>query len=753
MPTITFHPDIDPESTSVDGEVSQSDLGTWEDTRGGGGDGSSDANTSMLAGLNSNTISRCIILFDTSSLPDSATIDSVNLGLYVRSTADNSSGGDSLSVVNCGSTNADTALSSGDFTAPGTTLYADAVGLGSLATSAFNVFALNNDGIAAVNTTGLTRIAVRTESDRSDNDPVGQPTYAEIDQALNSTGNNRPYLEVTYTIADPQISVGEDITLSESCTALLTDRITTSEAITVSESVTVNIPGLGFSINVSDSISVSESVTARTTLIVSVSDAVAVSEYKKPALAPILTVNLVPSHPTDWLQLVAVAEQNLGNGGINFERSSNGVSGWGALFSATDNGDGTIDGIYQGFDTNTGSGLTPLTLYYYRCYYILTGAAPDGSDLNVYSNVCAKSTGATISVNDSIAVSESVGSALAHQISVSDTISLVETATPALTNRISVSDAISLSDSGNALFVKAISVSDSVGISESLALNAALGISKFETVSVAESRSLVYYYQVNVHETIGVAESTTRLVTNFISVRDGTGLTELVGAATSEKFVPPQIQTVSVSDVPHLLTTLTIHAAESLTVSESIATKHDLAVALSESVVLTENVQTAGSLRISLSDAVSVGEATGRTLVCGVNKSESISVSESLTRRLDYNVSKSESVSVSENKTVNNVFLINKAETISITTTAQVNRTLYVSVSEAITAAENLNTTKALTVHAADTITTGESVASERHIITVGPYRASLGASHSAGADGGAGHSPGADGGASSSAA
>lgn len=171
--TYTFYPDPDPETTSVDGSVGQ-DYGL--------GSGQSWATLIAAAGTTANPsvddinafsfrcdnttnnwqkMYRSIFLFDTSSIPDTDTINSAVMSLYGDGLK-----ADALGVtpnINIyGSTPAtNTNLVAGDFAQCGSVAYATAIAYGSYNVSAYNDFTFNATGIAAVSKTGVTKTSAR----------------------------------------------------------------------------------------------------------------------------------------------------------------------------------------------------------------------------------------------------------------------------------------------------------------------------------------------------------------------------------------------------------------------------------------------------------------------------------------------------------------------------------------------------------------------------------------------------------------
>ena len=224
--TSTFYPDPNTESTSVDGHASQEEFGTdnlsffgaclvaWSNAQPGTGTASADNITGITVESTSGTffnspdyectvaIYRAVILFDTASLPDTATISAATFSLYVtgKSNFDND-GNDTLNIVSS-TPAANTAVVNGDYDSLGTTLYASAADITSVTTSAYNVFTLNSTGRDAITKTSATKFGIREGHDIN-NDTVTPGTGNQVTfSAAETSGTSQdPKLEVTYTVA------------------------------------------------------------------------------------------------------------------------------------------------------------------------------------------------------------------------------------------------------------------------------------------------------------------------------------------------------------------------------------------------------------------------------------------------------------------------------------------------------------------------------------------------------------------------
>jgi hypothetical protein len=205
----TFHPDSNPESTSVDGGVTEDTDAAFSTLRADAGDAADSSGVENQVGIASATcanwdlFNRGIILFDTSALPDADIIDSATLD-FVSTTAKIDDFSEKLSIVN--STPAtNTNLVPGDYAQLGTTKQASDQALSSITTdnSTFTVTALSTTGKASITKTGVTKFGLRITGDNDNVEPsctsndTSRIKFASADE--NISGDKRPRLVVTHS--------------------------------------------------------------------------------------------------------------------------------------------------------------------------------------------------------------------------------------------------------------------------------------------------------------------------------------------------------------------------------------------------------------------------------------------------------------------------------------------------------------------------------------------------------------------------
>jgi hypothetical protein len=206
----TFYPDAHPETSSVDGIVGRQNVSeTWSNLRAGAGNDCGDNGSPYWSicfrpAATSNQwwdIYRSILLFNTSGLPDDATITAATLSVYGFGKADPSSNSPSTAVYSSNPAS-NTALQNSDYVTLGTTAFSNSISYASYSTSGYNDYTLNSSGIAAISLTGISKFGLRTNYDAAGTSPTwasGQPeTYVSLYFAEQGTGY-KPKLVVTYT--------------------------------------------------------------------------------------------------------------------------------------------------------------------------------------------------------------------------------------------------------------------------------------------------------------------------------------------------------------------------------------------------------------------------------------------------------------------------------------------------------------------------------------------------------------------------
>ncbi len=155
------------------------------------------------------TINRVFFPFDTSGLPDDATVTAATLSVYVTEDRDNhTTGSNTIGVVESQQAS-DTALAGTDFDNCGDavdnpTELATRKTLGSIGSGAYTDFTLNASGLALISKTGYSSFGMRTGWDMDDSPPTddqGAGSGLGIYFSDQTGTTNDPKLIVTYTEA------------------------------------------------------------------------------------------------------------------------------------------------------------------------------------------------------------------------------------------------------------------------------------------------------------------------------------------------------------------------------------------------------------------------------------------------------------------------------------------------------------------------------------------------------------------------
>lgn len=206
---IIFYPDPDPEISSVDGIVARKDIvdETWGIIRAGIGtykDDSVSLNFNVKT-YSSNVIdkydylSRGIILFDTSNLPDNIVIENAIISLWGTNKYLDM-GEPNLSLVSS-SPASNTELIISDFqSALGSIRFADDIIYADFVENGYNNFTLNVNGINAINKIGISKFGLRLNWDLDNILPTTWGNYSQSGFVLSSAESiNKPKLTINFS--------------------------------------------------------------------------------------------------------------------------------------------------------------------------------------------------------------------------------------------------------------------------------------------------------------------------------------------------------------------------------------------------------------------------------------------------------------------------------------------------------------------------------------------------------------------------
>jgi hypothetical protein len=216
----TFYPDAHTETASVDGYVyyELTEL-AWANLIIATGNHSDDSSvdlypTYFACGVATNKWANLVrdpILFDTSGLPDDATISAATISLYGSGKLDEAGVTPNINIYSSNPAS-NTALTGTDYGTFGSTAFCDApITYANWLTSSpyWNDFALNAAGLAAISKTGVSKFGTRNANyDVAATPPswaYGDIQYLKAYSAEQGTGY-KPKLVVTYTTAETKTS-------------------------------------------------------------------------------------------------------------------------------------------------------------------------------------------------------------------------------------------------------------------------------------------------------------------------------------------------------------------------------------------------------------------------------------------------------------------------------------------------------------------------------------------------------------------
>ena len=242
--SLTFYPDASPETTSVDGFAYETTVANWATIRTGAGDGADDSGTDSTFGFRCYTTSgnydrlyRFITLFDTSAIPDAATITSAVYSVFAYGVVDENSYNLYANVYTSAPAS-DTAVVAGDYDSLGTTALCDTpIGDASWDIDDYQNFTLNAAGLATISKTGITKLGMREATyDVGGSTPAwgsGKGGRFLTYQAEKGVGY-KPKLVVVYTIVVVPTVVTNNAYDVEESSATLSGNLTSKGGGTIS---------------------------------------------------------------------------------------------------------------------------------------------------------------------------------------------------------------------------------------------------------------------------------------------------------------------------------------------------------------------------------------------------------------------------------------------------------------------------------------------------------------------------------------
>lgn len=316
----------------------------------------------------------------------------------------------------------------------------------------------------------------------------------------------------------------------------------------------------------------------------------------------------------------------------------------------------------------------------------------------------------SLSVSDTITISESNNAALAHQMSVvdnitvseslsiillplislSDTITLTESLIMLLLASIAVSDAITVTESTNIALAHQIVVSENIAVSEALQVELNSFVSVSEAIIVSESLTLLLLAFFAISDSLIASEALLLMVENFILLSDSITVTEESNIALAHQLVVSE--TIMLAENVKVVLESVIQVSDTSTVSESTTMFLTIPLTASDIVMITETVNLLLLSFLSVSDAITASESSTVALVHMVAASDTITVSEVLGLSNEENILTADNVTISENIAVDSgaAFLVVVSDTVSVSEAQGMSEDIALQATDSLTLTEQV---------------------------------------------------------------
>lgn len=231
-------------SFRVDGTIARSGEATYAGARDAatgtsvdlGGIGLLYAENSLDTGTYQ--VQRSLIHFDTSSIPDSATILAAELRLYGKSKSTDT---DDTVAVCASQIVSDVDYAVADFDLFGSTRLSADYPISGLSVNAYSAFTLNAAGIAVINKSGSTKLAIRAGKDLDNITPTAR-RFMNFSAADAAGASEDPILRVTYAV--PGLNAVSDASVWDRSSSMTIDFYSNTELQSVTEQQVLNDPEL-----------------------------------------------------------------------------------------------------------------------------------------------------------------------------------------------------------------------------------------------------------------------------------------------------------------------------------------------------------------------------------------------------------------------------------------------------------------------------------------------------------------------------
>lgn len=319
-----------------------------------------------------------------------------------------------------------------------------------------------------------------------------------------------------------------------------------------------------------------------------------------------------------------------------------------------------------------------------------------------------------VNATQSITVSEAVNVAQTYNTSVSDTVTLTEAISVLQVYNIAATDTVTITETVTKDLTVAVSASDTVTVSESNTPLVVSLVSASQSVTVSEAVNVALTHNTSVSESIAVSEATAQILISLVAVSDSITVTEAQTVSvesTVSDYTVSVSDSITVSEAITVLVVSLVSATDTVTVSEATVETITSFVAATDTVTLTEATKLLVEAYVSATDTVTITEATAQIVVSLVAASDSITVSEATKLLVTSFINATDTVSVTEIITllVPELF-VTTTDTITVTEAVKNLVEAYVSATDTVTVSEAANTVFESYIVATDTVSISETI-------------------------------------------
>lgn len=199
-----------------------------------------------------------------------------------------------------------------------------------------------------------------------------------------------------------------------------------------------------------------------------------------------------------------------------------------------------------------------------------------------------------INKSDSITITENIAMTEVNNLSVSDNITVTENVIAELNSRINVSESITLTEFKSLLIPDLfLSVSDGITVSEFIGRTLVSFVTASDAISITENVQGTVVQTINVSDSITITESASRLLESNINKSDSITVTENIGMFRTPLFLSVSDSiTVTENKVTSLVQTLSVSVSENIAITESLSLDQSAnLINVSENLTITEAIQ------------------------------------------------------------------------------------------------------------------------------------------------------------------